>query len=581
MPSITDYLALDRFTYDYNNDGITNFADYAQGFFDSLNFGGTTTTVKDPLIIDKNDFYNIIGLPPLAYVEDDPATLELIKNKILQSCLIITLEPCKAEFRPIDGDTGLDLFTLTPIPKTGKDSFSELFKGTLVTPRNIPLKIAVQNDTSFSESWSTDFGDSRFESATNVGSQLGQELRFITGKDSIVDALKDISNGIGSAAGTIFGDNLKNMITVLTSGAAKYGHAGEEYIKKTFPTLGKGLLQLASGSRVDFPQIWQGSSFDTTYQFTLKLYNPYPGDDEAYMKFIIDPIIHMLTFMCPISDSNFTFSFPLMCRFNCPGLAGLDAAYVSNMDIIKGGESNDISFDQRAGSVDIRFSIRPLYNTMIIRKQENVNEERPTLDQYSKHLRGKTNAPSVYNNSTNKLVITENSELLISGSTTRNSNVQDLGITVSRNSSSITDLSALNSRNTRTTLEGMDVFSDPILNNLFTSEEVLTNENINNVSLYKSEYENLILERGTESELPLEDRIALKIKFGIPMKRELINWFWNNTDQFDVTTRKIIDDFERPTIKAVSKTDTGQDMGNFQNGYNLTSRRTATQTGTF
>lgn len=573
-----DPFTLDRF--DYNNDGQVNIRDLIEGFSDAFSGGGTTTSEKDPPTLSKKDYEEIMGLPPLAYIGDDTDSREITMNRILQSMLVISLEPRKCKYEPIDGDTGLDLFTTTPIAKDGKGGYSEMFAGTGILPRNIPLKLAVQNDTSFAESWTSDFGESRFEGLTNVGSSLGQEIRFITGKDSIVDGMSEIAGGMGGAAGALFGDNVGAMFDNINNRFKSIGNKGVKYIENRFPTLGRGVLALASGSKVDFPQIWQGSGFDTTYTFTLKLYNPFPNNKEAYKKYIIEPIVHMLTFVCPVSDSNFTYGFPLLCRFSCPGLAGLDAAYISNLDIIKGGESNDISFKQRAGSVDIRFSIRPLYSTMLIRGQENVNEERPTLDRYINHMMGEVDIPNVETNSV-KTILNPDEEILINASN-RTSKIIKAGTNAFNNTNTLDNINTLGATSTRKTLEGLDVFSDPILNNLFVDETTLSDINIQNISDYRKYYDTILEERGfSNQELPIQDRIALKIKYGLPMDRQSLNWFWNNTDLFDNITNAIVGDFEKPDIKALAKTATGKSMGDFTDNYNLTSRRAATYSGTF
>lgn len=576
--TIPDIFSLDRL--DYNNDGKVDIVDFVDSFRDAFSVGGTTTSEKQPPSFSKTNYEEIMGLPPLAYIGDDTDSREITMNRILQSMLVISLEPRKCKYEPIDGDTGLELYSTVAIPKDGDGGYSELFAGTGIKPRNIPLKFAVQNDTSFAESWSSDFGESRFEGLTNVGSSLGQEIRFITGQDSIIDGMSEIAGGLGGAAGALFGDAVGSMFDNVNNRFKSIGNKGERYIQNRFPTLGRGVLALASGSKVDFPQIWQGSGFDTTYTFTLKLYNPFPNSKEAYDKYIIEPIVHMLTFICPVSDSNFTFGFPLLCRFSCPGLAGLEAAYVSNIDIIKGGESNDISFKQQAGSVDIRFSIRPVYSTMLIRGQENVNEERPTLDRYVTHMRGSVDIPSVETSSV-KTIISPTEEILISTGN-RTSKLIKSGARAYSNTNTLDNINTLGASNTRKSLEGLDVFSDPILNDLFVDETTLSDMNIQSVAEYKRYYDIIIQERGFDNqELLLQDRIALKIKFGLPMDRKSVNWFWNNTDLFDNITNSIVSDFEKPDIKALAKNATSKNSGDFLNNYNLTSRKPATLSGTF
>ena len=564
--------------FDLNQDGSITKDDIFKLFFDGLPTG-TQTTVKQPDVISKMAVDEIMGLPPLAYMnEDGTKEHNYTLKKLLQSMLMITLEPCKADYKPLGGDSGLDLFTLTPIEKSEYDL---LFLGTEVKPRTIPLKLAVLNDTSFAESWNTDFGESRFEDLANVGSSLGQEIKFITGETSLVNGMGEVLGGIGSAVGGIFGDEVAKMANNINQKIVQYGRASEQAIERKSPNLGRGLTHLASGSKVDFPQIWRGSGFSTNYSFTLRLYNPYPKDEAAYMKYIVDPIVHMLTFMCPISDSNFTFGFPLMCRFKCPGLAGLEAAYISNMDIIKGGESNDISYAQRPGIVDIRFGVQPLYNTMVIRKNENVNEERPTLDQYVKHLRGHAEFPSVYDSNPNEVYI-DTGDILINSSGSKNDILRVGSVTTNRDGVGLNASEIGTSYVSRNSLESLDAFADPILNNLFLSDETFTDTNIQKTADYKSDVEAILFERGIDNqELPIQDRIAIKIKHGIPMNTILLNWFWNHFDEFDSVTTGIIGDLEIPYIKPIINGDGSNTISSFQSKYKLNSAKPASRTGTF
>ena len=52
---------------------------------------------------------------------------------------------------------------------------------------------------------------------------------------------------------------------------------------------------------VDFPRVWAGSSFQSSSQITIRLYNPFPASDEAYYKFILAPIAILSTLAAPQS----------------------------------------------------------------------------------------------------------------------------------------------------------------------------------------------------------------------------------------------------------------------------------------
>jgi hypothetical protein len=513
----------------------------------------------------------------------DDESLKYTVNKILQTMLVVTLEPCIPAYQGIDGDVGLDLYKLQDIPTSGQGSLSNLLEGTGIKPLTMPLKLAVQNESNFTESWSNQFGESKSESVANVGSSLGQEIRFISGKNSISEGLGEIMKDLGEVGGMLFGETAAN---VMNSGATQMAETGkrlENGIEGSSP-LGKGLIKAAAGSKIDFPQIWQGCEFSPSYQFTLRLYNPYPNDNKAYETYVLTPLAHLLLFVCPASDSNFTFGFPLLCRMKCPGIAGLDAAYVQQIDVIKGGsgESSDISYTQRPGTIDVRFTITSLYNSMVARGNEDVTEERPALDTYIRDLRGTTEIPSTIsegpsggNSSGNNPIVNLGDISLI-----RN-NIKSPGFSRDSIFTSSLDLIDTGLNTVRTGLDTLDAFSDPLITSIMGANELLTDFNIDIMGKYKNEYESLKLERElSEIGVSIQDRVALKLKTGLPVPRELSNWFWNNIDTFDTLTKGLVKELEEPGIEPKTAGN-NFDMGLFQSNYTLSSKVPAIQTSTF
>lgn len=346
----------------------------------------------------------IMGMPPIAYTLGDPDYNNITVKKMLQSMIVIELHPALPTYAGISQDS-MDLFRLNE--QKGAEELQKILRVfntnhlSSITQYNLPLKIAVMNDTSISENWGHEFGASMFEGAANIGSSTAQELRFVTGEQNIFSAMGRLGENLGGAFGGLaqnFMESGQALGDRIGQGLHEYSEMGREIVTRGSGPLGSGLMQLASGSMVDFPQIWRGSSYTTSYAFTTKLYNPDPGNQESYIKYIIKPLAHLLAFMTPLSDSNFTFSYPLICKVKCPGLFGMEAAVIQNMSVIKGGANNDISFNQQPGEVEVRFEIASLYNTMISQGERDIFEDRPTLDRYINHLLGNTVAPSIYGN---------------------------------------------------------------------------------------------------------------------------------------------------------------------------------------
>jgi archaellum component FlaC len=109
------------------------------------------------------------------------------------------------------------------------------------------------------------------------------------------------------------------------------------------------------------------------------------------MEHILTPIAMILALALPLSDSKYTFSFPLLVKAVCPGLFNIEAGFISDVQVIKGGENQDITFQQQPGSVDVRFTLSSLYETMTATTQQghedDTNIERPTLKRYIDNLK--------------------------------------------------------------------------------------------------------------------------------------------------------------------------------------------------
>lgn len=507
-----------------------------------LGSGSGGTQVYNPATqkkeLYKTNYEDIIGLPPLAYLGDDETT-DRVMNRVLQSMIVLELYPGYPEYTGLNnGD--MNIFKIDTAK--GEEKFKTILNESGAEALKTPLKIAIQNDVSISESWSNDFGESRFEEMANIGSSLAREVRYITGQDSLTSAIGSLSNSaIGAAAGAGMSDAITEMMSGFNDKLMGAGHAIEGKIGSS--STGKGLLQLASGSRVDFPMVWQGCGFSPSYSFTVRLYNPYPKDDEAYYKFIIRPMANLLAFAIPMADSNFTMGFPIVCKVNCPGLFGLEAGYVSNIDIIKGGESNDISFKQRPGTVDVRLTLGSLYASMISKGEFNVVEDRPTIGSYINDMRG-----VVHINEEENVVTSRDDNGVIISSSPEASSLNVFSELVREGSSLVNNISGILDSPNRLALETMEAFADPVINGLTNITQTLTPLSLARVNSYKQEILDLAANIRQLEDLSLEDRVAMKIKHSIPIPLELENWFWNNIDVFDDVTRTIVQSIDMPSI---------------------------------
>lgn len=333
----------------------------------------------------------IIGLPPTAYFTDsDPND----RARAASGYGVMDITPCLP--KPGEQDKlGLTLYTMDP--DEGGKLYKNIVKYLGYEVKTLPIKVAFLNDISISESWSNDYGESSFEGMLNSEQSKLNELRMITGKRTASEALGELSKKgyqQGGVAGSAMG--LGSDIFSTVAGAAE----------STLNMLGgSSASKIALGSKVDFPTIWQGGGYMSSLSFTVRLYNPNPRSQEAYDEYILKPLAHLLPLVTPVADSPYTYSFPLLVKIDSPGLFCMDTGCVTSIDMIKGGDSNDITFGQQPGMVDLKITVNNLYNTMIIdplkdggepEVETNNTSGRPTLKRYFDNMRAKTEYDDPY-----------------------------------------------------------------------------------------------------------------------------------------------------------------------------------------
>ena len=368
-----------------------------------ISYGSADDYMPEPwhrnVSTSKTDVNTIYGLPPAAYQGCDYTDI------ILNSMPVVELTPGYPQYAGA-GSTGLKLYKFGHAE--GKKQFSRILDGLEMSTPELPLPFAFQYEAPITESFSNEYGESMFEDVGNFKIPFIREAKYITGTSSTSDMLSSLKNVFGddkkmkelTSEGGALSGNLGGIISSLgnamISGSSKVAKGATGFITANFGSYAGQILKLLEGSNIDFPKMWNNSTYTPSYTANIKLINPYPRDEESYDRFILQPLAYLLAFANPISDSESTFTFPLLCRVNCPGLFQIDSGYIQSVDVIKGGEAGDITFNQRPGTVEVRLTFAEMYNTMIsadIKYQADMDADRPTLRKYIKNLKGSTEPP--------------------------------------------------------------------------------------------------------------------------------------------------------------------------------------------
>ena len=359
--------------------------------------GNKALANKSSNILDRNDVSNIIGLHPAIKYDQSflfpDSEIEIEHQKmILSRTPIVDIYPAKANLGSAAGG-GMQIISLDE--NKGGETFKKLLSGLkgLIPDKYldppIPLRFAVQADSlQTSDSFSNTYGQSMFESILSAESTLGSNIAALYG-----------TSDVGELSNRILGGDMMEKLGINNIKSALQNQLPPG--SKTADILSRLVNTAASlilGARVDYPSIWQGSAYQCQHQFTVRLYNLNMGDYEGYVENIVIPIAYLLSLTLPISTvkSNeadpFTFSFPLLIRARCGGLFYVPAGYISNIQILKGGDTNDIAWHEQPGIVDVVVSIDSLYDTMVAYEFDdepfsfNEDVDRPTLNKYISNM---------------------------------------------------------------------------------------------------------------------------------------------------------------------------------------------------
>lgn len=307
----------------------------------------------------------IFGLPPLN-------NLYVSKHVVVESMPIVEIVPCEPDF-----SSGMSLFRVNP--ETAKyDSILQ----NLGFKTSHPIKFAYLADNFPSDSFSNDFGETFLQGMTDIGAQKIQEIVQMTGKDTLSGAMSSIAGmtkSAGEQAGGFIGKGLETIGGMASSGSSM--------IKSLENMAGLGTVgKMLSGHRVDFPSIWKNSGFTPSYTITIRLFNSLPGNYNATTHSIIGPLAVLLSLATPRTKDGYTYKWPFFHKIKCPGVFSLDPAVITNITVIKGGDQQQIGWNQRLGIVDVRVDFGSLYNSMVCEEGDVSVTNRPTVQNYLQTL---------------------------------------------------------------------------------------------------------------------------------------------------------------------------------------------------
>lgn len=225
----------------------------------------------------------------------------------------------------------------------------------------------VERSTSVTESSSNDYGESMLaqKSNENVVSQLAKELNFTT---ALSGQRNTESGGIANSVG-----NVASYIPFI-GGAAQ----------AAFQSAGT----IASGARLNFPQVWQNSSYSKDINLNFKFTSPY-GDPGSIFEYVYKPFVCLLAFSLPrMTSSPMGYASPFIIRIDSPGWFNVDMGAVTSFSFKKGGSDDLWSIDTLPLSIEVNMSVTDLLPALAMTRKVSRITSNPALHTFLLNIAG-------------------------------------------------------------------------------------------------------------------------------------------------------------------------------------------------
>ena len=205
----------------------------------------------------------------------------------------------------------------------------------------------ITSEAQFSDNFSNETTESSLASKINGFSDAAREMQFLMGSTSSMIA-EDFD-----ALGDVFANSRK----AIDDFSAKLAGNGN-----IFSSLLSSLKTVATGGRLQFPNIWSNSSYNKSYQISVKLTTPY-YDVKSWWLNVYVPLCHLIGFVMPRGEYHNGYSAPFLVKAFYKGSFNIDMGIITEMTVNKGKEGGWTK-DGLPTVVDVSFTIQDLYSSI-------------------------------------------------------------------------------------------------------------------------------------------------------------------------------------------------------------------------
>jgi len=340
------------------------------------------------MAINLKPYQGIFGLPP--------PTSSLSDDMIRNSMPVLEITPGEPNF-----SLGLSLFRINT--STGWKKYVDILDNHGFTLGSSgkggmsgkPIKFAFIADNFPTDTFSNEYTETFLQKFTDVASGGLSQIIQMSGRKNATGAFEHYGDTFGAAGKAMIpGKGEANegqagiLSKVLTGGGQMMGKAAEELrrLQNAAPgILGGGMRlvdKMLAGHRIDFPQIWSNSGYSPSYSVTIRLYNPNPQDRNSTLRYIAGPIAVILCLATPRTDNGASYRWPFYHKIRSKGLYELNPAVITNVTIVKGGDQQQIAFNQALTIVDVRLDFVSLHKSMLLEEGKATTTDRPTVRTY-------------------------------------------------------------------------------------------------------------------------------------------------------------------------------------------------------
>lgn len=220
------------------------------------------------------------------------------------------------------------------------------------------LEFFIDPDCSSNESIGNTTGESKIKALFDTGSEFMKELAFVAnsggGSDNVFTDAQDFADA-----------SMQQLADVL--GSTNDGLGIGSTLKKILSVGGN----IVKGENIIMPDIYQSSSYDKSYTFTVHLKSPY-GSALAYYLDVIVPLMHLLALALPKQTTANTYGSPFLVKAYVDGIFNCDLGMVTSISINKNVNDTVVNTLGVPAEIDVSITITDLYSDL---SMSNVDED--------------------------------------------------------------------------------------------------------------------------------------------------------------------------------------------------------------